>query len=205
MTTTKPDLVLRPTKKTRTSKRAPQITMPSWDGRRPVVADVLHLGGTHGAYQHPVLAIGLADKDGEISYTGHRINVMFQRNASAKANDYDQLMRGFLGDGYAGHCYAGSVELRLDNLDTATKLQAIVARASEAGRKAGLSTGCQLMRLIVGLRKIGVEVRIYNKAIADRRIKHDSRCAADAFCGNCARRLDDEGECRGGCSQREVA
>lgn len=161
-----PDLILRPHQK-RDSRghKIPLPTVKTYDGRRRIIAEVSSLFmGDHG-YHHPVVQIGVADEDDDLAMFD-RVSVSFQRNARTALDG--KPARGFLGDGKCSHSYAGKVEVRVEDLRRHRHWQELIIRAHEAGRKAGWRTdSCQLTQLVVGLRLLGVEVRVWNPAFAE--------------------------------------
>jgi hypothetical protein len=141
-------------------------------GKQPLVATV-GLGfadrGYQGAlYRHPELYFGTLDANGETSLCGPRVSLRFQTHVVGSTDTngaYDHPgPRGFLrcDDRKWVGCYGPSIRAEYGysgHMRTITRIIALIERAREVTR-----TGrgdCELLSLIIGLQRCGVEIRIH--------------------------------------------
>lgn len=150
-------------------------------GRRPLVAlvslgvaedSVFRLGGI---YRHPEVDLRTIADDGELSIGGPRVTMRFQSHiVGSSGNEHLDRPgpRGFLAAERGPWVGAYGAELRAsyrsqyDGREIA-RLMALVARAREEAPRG--CKGCELLRLLVGLRRCGVEVRIWSKTLDAKR------------------------------------
>lgn len=146
-------------------------------GKRRIVVSV-DLGypdiNRYGTYRHPMVHFRTVDDNGETSLCGLRVDMKFQSHAVDSTDHPDtgrSRSRGFLrpNHGLWVSCY-GSGELRGDfryhgDGKEITKIIALVNRA----RKCRPRTDCELLALLVGLRRCGVEVRVWSSWIDAQR------------------------------------
>lgn len=166
-----PDLVLRPRGKV------------ARINRKPIVARVT-FGSHDGHYCHPTIEIGHpadSDKDPdwkEFAWYPEPVSVRYQMhraNADDKAiGGYeDRLARGFVAPSDAEWIgpYGGDITGRVSAPAFLCKVIALIERAHEAATSVarGSKAYCpeEFTSLVVGLRRIGVEVRIYNRHLRD--------------------------------------
>lgn len=136
--------------------------------------------GYQGVYRHPEIHFRTLDTDGATNICGPDISMRFQTHAMGSTDNpqYDrQGPRGFLamGSGEWVGCYGGEIKARFQysvHGKALARIVALVDRAREVTRHNGdrRYRGCELLRLLVGLRRCGVEIRIYNEQHERRRI-----------------------------------
>lgn len=130
------------------------------------------------AYAHPTVRLRLVGPDGEVSLYGLDVQMSYQRHAPAKGpGDQTRANRGWATTTYNqwgqwSKAYAGDIKAHFSGpLDgkRLAKAMRIIERAREAseGTKAA-RTGDAVVALAIGLRMIGVEVRVWSE-----RVKHE--------------------------------
>lgn len=182
----KPDVVLRPLKR--------QMVHTSYEGRFPVVARVYFPRGD-GSYNHPEIVIGPLDpSDGDDGRMMRPFEITFQRHNrwATQGDPYPskrKTVAGFMGERGAQWvgCYAARLTVRVEDLQNgyAKHAASILERARKAVRAPASRTlsnqlyrvDCELLTLIVGLRRIGITVQIYSAAVREARARRDARDA----------------------------
>ncbi len=130
----------------------------------------VYLGGDYEGYGHPSVSLVVVRtwESTKEEYDTTLLSVGFQRNRQLGLYDVPAkgFMKGPTGRTYSG-CYAGRVEGRLEDIRHVDAGMRLLERAKEAIRESdgGLriklaTANCDLLTLIVGLRKIGVTVVI---------------------------------------------
>lgn len=150
------------------------VRAPKHNGRRIIA--IVDIDSDHvGDWSHPILTLATEYREGEIADLD-RVNVRFQRHRKGHVRDYDNARypRGFLGgvgtwsQSYGGEilCGLGMYEIpkflrrALDLLDAAREK----ARKRRTGRRNPKDPDCDLLDLIVGLRLLGIPVRVHAPA-----------------------------------------
>lgn len=141
--------------------------------RSPIVAEV-SLGYSERScfdgtrYQHPEVRLGTAGEDGRLSSYGMRATITLQTHILRSDEKYDRPgYRGFVApsEGRTVPCYAPKIEHDLEypaQAKSLAKAADLVMRARDAAPD---GIRCDLLKLIVGLRNIGVAVRVYSKRV----------------------------------------
>lgn len=147
--------------------------------RSPIFANVTGFWGRPSAfgggdeYSHPRIEFSTEERGSD------DVDVVFQQHA-LRGDDIVKSRpqpSGFMQhEGRWSHCYGGRLEARSCEYKGSRRwirrVLDLLDRASEVQVK---STGDDLLTLIVQLRKIGVEVRIFNNAVEARRNAHPRR------------------------------
>lgn len=128
-------------------------------------------------YAKPEVRFRTLNERGEITtYGGLDVNVTFQRHTMRPADPYDRKGPGgcltLVEHGPWTGAYGCGIEspLRYQGHGKAiARVCDLVDRARDAAPPNTTRLGCDLTTLLVGLRRIGVEVRIYSKRIENRR------------------------------------
>ncbi len=144
-------------------------------GKSPIVA-IVSLGYNEGVsyegaqFRHPELSLRTLDTDGETSICGLNVTMRFQSHVVHRGAD-TVGSRGFLATakGPWVHSYGGELRARYTSQYSGkeiTRMIALIDRAREAARIAGR---CQLLQLVIGLQRCGVEVRVYSDVVDMKR------------------------------------
>ncbi len=131
-------------------------------------------GFDNAVYRHPEVRFGTIAADGTVSHAGPRVTMRFQTHATGLGDAMRDRRGpgGFLRMGSGQWSGGYGAEIRADfgsELASAelARVLALVTRARAAGPTWG-TKGCELLQLLVGLRRIGVEVRIQRQPPAHR-------------------------------------
>lgn len=152
--------------------------------RRPIVA-IVSLGVVEGnmfggTYRHPELDLRTLGSNGETSFSGPRVTIRFQTHVVGSCGHGELDRRGPSGF-LAAACgpWVGSYAAQLRapyegkwDARELTRMLSLVDRAREAGPR--VTRGCELLRLIIGLQRCGVEVRVWSKTLDEKRV---ARCS----------------------------
>lgn len=132
-------------------------------------------GFDNAVYRHPEVSFGTVDADGTQTYSGPKVVLRFQTHAIGMGYGPGDRMgpQGFLrmGSGRWAPCYGCDVRAGFGSPMARAELARVTELVSRAQDKAPTwgTKGCELLQLLVGLRRIGVEVRIHRQPARERR------------------------------------
>lgn len=135
-------------------------------------------------YAHPNVTIGVLDEGNALSsYSGLHVRLRLQAS-QRELHDAASAPRGFLAIPGASRCYAlqvdnASVDSRGDRKGLIRAME-LLERANEAIFERDMGSGllttkhrhafsCELLALVIGLQRIGIEVRIWNENLRAKR------------------------------------
>ncbi len=167
----------------------PSVVLPA-KGRRaklrgaPLVA-VIGMGfGEHsmfgGTYRKPEVLFRTLDKNGETSFCGPQIELLFQSHVVGSVGNghLDRKgPRGFLSTakGPWTPSYGGTIKARCHYSGDSKELSQIIRlidkarEVTRATRRGCDFKECDLLRLIIGLQRCGVEIWIHNETVDAKR------------------------------------
>lgn len=195
-----PDVLILPRKRrTERNGRAAWKRRPLVVNGHPIIAVITFQRGIDPDYCHPHVEIGRArrageytdDNAGDFTWRGKTLTLRYQMHryehvcpfTRKPREEYAPPSRGFLAPaGKWSRAYAGDMEMRLDEFGRdGARMIALVHRAMEAGTMQGRGSKApcpdELTVLVVGLRRCGVEIRVYNERIRDLRTARDDERA----------------------------
>jgi hypothetical protein len=175
MSESKPDLVIRPKR----GVRAPRY------GRGRLVVELSVWEPGHERYDHPLLRFRIVDAEGTPLY-GDDVEIRFQRHGKGRSDLFNSPLNdssdplhylgGFMAlrRGVWSYCYAAELRSKLEyRAPFARRVIDIYERAREAAREGAPAalhrSHCELMLLVRGLRRIGVEIRIWSDPLRRKR------------------------------------
>ncbi len=130
-------------------------------------------------FRHPELTLRTVDSDGETNICGLNVTLRFQSHVVNRGADVVGS-RGFLAafKGPWVHAYGGDLQAKYSYHHDGKMISRMIALIDRARKAAPRNSGrCQLLHLISGLQRCGVEVRVWSEALdatRARRTKSDS-------------------------------